>query len=95
MLFWIQYSQGPNRPDISQGLTFHIRDLQIPKAFLMTCSLASLERAREPQTTHMSLLSDLDFVLFDLDMATYQASLGSPFPSLSALGLFLALLEDV
>jgi hypothetical protein len=55
----------------------------------MTCSLASLERARGPQTTHMSLVSDPDFVLFDLDMVTYEASLGSLVLSLSALGLAL------
>jgi hypothetical protein len=36
----------------------------------------------------MSLVSDLDFVLFDLDMVTYQASLESSFLSLSGLGLF-------
>ena len=57
----------------------------------MTCSLASLERAHGLQTTHMSLVPDLDFVPFDLNMVTYEASLGSPFLSLSALGLSLAL----
>jgi hypothetical protein len=35
----------------------------------MTRSLASLERACEPQTTHMSLGSELDFVPFDLGIA--------------------------
>jgi hypothetical protein len=38
----------------------------------------------------MSLVSDLDFDLFDLDMVMYQASLGSPFLSLSGLSLSLA-----
>jgi hypothetical protein len=38
----------------------------------------------------MSLVSDLDFGLFDLDTVTYQASLGSPFLSLSGLSLSLA-----
>ena len=37
----------------------------------MTCSHASLERAYELQTTHMSLESGLDFVLFDLGMVKY------------------------
>ena len=59
----------------------------------MIYSLASLERAHEPQTTHMSLVYDLDFVLFDPDMETYQASLGSPFLSLFALDLVV--LEDM
>ena len=90
MLFWLQYLQGPNQPDISQGLTFRIQDLQIPKAFLMTCSLASLERDRGPQTTDMSLVSDLDFFLFDLDTVTYEASLESLVLSLSMLGFSLA-----
>jgi hypothetical protein len=38
----------------------------------------------------MSLVSDLDFDLFDLDMVMYQASLGSLFLSLSGLSLSLA-----
>ena len=57
----------------------------------MACSLASLERVRGQQTTHMSLVSDLDFFLFNLDMVTYQVSLGSPYLSLSTLGLSPAL----
>jgi hypothetical protein len=56
----------------------------------MTYSLASLEKARGPQTTHMSLVSDLDFALFDLDMVIYEASLGYLVLSLSGLGLSLA-----
>ena len=56
----------------------------------MTRSLASLGRAHEPETTHMSLVSDLDFGLFDLDMVMYEASLKSPFLLLSGLSLSLA-----
>jgi hypothetical protein len=71
MLFGIRWSQGWNQPDILLELTFRILDLRIPRALLMTFSHASLERTDESQTTHMSLESGLDFVLFDLGMATY------------------------
>ena len=55
MLFGIRWSQGWNQPDILLELTFRILDLRIPRALLMTCSHASLERAHESRTTHMSL----------------------------------------
>ena len=51
--------------------TFCSQDLRIPKALLMTCSHASLGRAHESKTIHMSRGSVLDFVLFDLGMVTY------------------------
>ena len=87
MLFWIRWSQGWNQPDILQEPTFRIQDLRIPKALLTTCSHASLERAHESKTTHMSLGSVPDFVLFDLGMVIYQASLACLF--LSPLDLFV------
>jgi hypothetical protein len=71
MLFGIQWSQVWNQLDILQEPTCRILDLRIPRALLMTCSHASLERAYESQTIHMSLGSVLDFVPFDLGMVTY------------------------
>ena len=71
MLFETRRSQGWNQLGILQGRTFRIQGLRIPKALLMTCSRASPERAREPQTTHMFMGFVLDFGLFDLGMVTY------------------------
>ena len=90
MSFWILWLGVPSQPGILLEPTSHIQDLRIPKAFLTICSLASLERAHELQTTHMSRGFDLGFVLFVLGMVTYQVSLGSLFLSLSGLGLSLA-----
>jgi hypothetical protein len=94
MLFWIRWSEEQNQPSISQGPTFRIQDPRIPKAFLMNYSLSSPERARELQTTHMSLGSGLDFDLFDLGKATYEASLGSLFLSSLSAGE-ISVLEDL
>jgi hypothetical protein len=66
MSFWIQLWERQNQPDILQRTDFPHPGSADTQSNLDDLLFASLERAHEPQTTHMSLGFDLDFVLFVL-----------------------------